>query len=66
MSPTAPTAAAIDPTLAVVTPALDPAAPPPALLPYQQAWLADEAQLKVDGEGPPHRRLLGRGGRRQC
>ncbi|HRD85952.1 MAG TPA: hypothetical protein PLF63_12370, partial [Rubrivivax sp.] len=47
MSPTAPTAAAIDPTLAVVTPALDPAAPPPALLPYQQAWLADEAQLKV-------------------
>ena len=24
-----------------------PAAPPPVLLPYQQAWIADEAQLKI-------------------
>lgn len=36
-----------DPTLALHTSATDTAAPPPALLPYQQAWLADPAQLKV-------------------
>jgi phage FluMu gp28-like protein len=36
-----------NPTLELVSDALDPDAPPPALLPYQQAWLADEAQLKV-------------------
>ena len=29
----------------------DPDAPPPALLPYQQAWLADEAQLKIAEKG---------------
>lgn len=36
-----------DPTLDLHTAADDAHAPPPALLPYQQAWLADEAQLKV-------------------
>lgn len=37
----------LDPLLALRSEAADPAAPPPVLLPYQQAWLADEAQLKV-------------------
>lgn len=36
-----------DPTLQLRTAAADDAAPPPALLAYQQAWLADPAQLKV-------------------
>jgi phage FluMu gp28-like protein len=36
-----------DPLGLLHTPAADPDAPPPALLAYQQAWLADEAQLKV-------------------
>ena len=36
-----------DPTLALVTRAADPAAPPPALLPYQQRWCADASPLKV-------------------
>ena len=36
-----------NPTLALHTSAADQALPPAALLPYQQAWLADQAQLKV-------------------
>ncbi len=36
-----------DPLGQLHTTAADPDAPPPALLAYQQAWLADEAQLKV-------------------
>lgn len=36
-----------DPTIELRTDAADTDAPPPALLAYQQAWLADEAQLKV-------------------
>jgi phage FluMu gp28-like protein len=37
----------MDPTRELLSAADEPDAPPPALLPYQQAWLADEAQLKV-------------------
>jgi phage FluMu gp28-like protein len=33
--------------LALLTPEATPDAPPPVLLPYQQAWIADGAQLKV-------------------
>lgn len=36
-----------DPTLLLETSAVDDDLPPPVLLPYQQAWLADEAQLKI-------------------
>jgi len=36
-----------NPTLQLHTSAADAALPPAALLPYQQAWLADPAQLKV-------------------
>lgn len=35
----------------VFSSAADPAAPPPALLPYQQRWVADKAQLKVAEKG---------------
>lgn len=37
----------IDPTLQLVTEAADESMPPPVLLPYQQEWVADQAQLKV-------------------
>lgn len=40
-----------DPTELVVTSATAAAMPPPVLLPYQQAWLADRAQLKVAEKG---------------
>lgn len=37
----------VNPTDELATSAADAEMPPPVLLPYQQAWLADEAQLKV-------------------
>lgn len=36
-----------DPLQVLSAPAADTAAPPPALLPYQQRWVADQAPLKV-------------------
>lgn len=42
---------ATDPTLELRTAAADADAPPPVLLPYQQAWVADDAQVKVCEKG---------------
>lgn len=50
MTPIAPAAAGEDPTLFVKTDALVDM-PPTVLLPYQQAWIADDAQLKICEKG---------------
>lgn len=50
LTPITSTAATEDPTLFVKTEALDDM-PPTVLLPYQQAWVADEAQLKICEKG---------------
>lgn len=41
----------LDPTEQLVTDAGSPDAPPAVLLPYQQAWLTDDAQLKICEKG---------------
>ncbi len=50
LTPIAPAVAGEDPTLFVKTQALVDM-PPTVLLPYQQAWIADDAQLKICEKG---------------
>lgn len=40
-----------DPTLQLLSDATEADVPPPALLPYQQRWIADQAQLKIAEKG---------------